>query len=184
MISREEALNLLEKHLKNKNLRKHCFAVEAVMYSLAERFGEDKELWGISGLLHDIDYEDTKDEPERHSLVGGNMLEAAGLPQELVHAVKAHNEVHGIERISLLDKALYATDPVTGLIVAAALISPEKKLAAIDAQFVLNRFCEKHFAKGANREQIKTCSEIGLELEEFITLSLQSMQGISGELGL
>lgn len=184
MLDRAASLELLKKNLKNKNLLKHCYAVEAVMRALAEHFGEDVELWGTAGLLHDIDYEDTADKPEEHSIVGGKMLEEAGYPQELVHAVIAHNPCHGVEMETLLDKALYAVDPVTGLIVAAALIRPEKKLDAIDAQFVLNRFGEKSFARGANREQIKTCSEIGFELEDFIALSLEAMKGISGELGL
>lgn len=183
-MERQEALDLLHKNVKNKNLRKHCYAVEAVMCSLAEHFGEDKDLWGVAGLLHDIDYETTKDDPERHSQVGGEMLREAGLPDELVHAVIAHNPAHGVERTTLLDKALYAADPVTGLIVAAALISPEKKLASIDTQFVMNRFGEKSFARGANREQIKSCSEMGMELEEFIGLSLKAMQEISDDLGL
>jgi putative nucleotidyltransferase with HDIG domain len=183
-MDRQEALDLLHKNLKNKNLRKHCYAVEAVMADLAEHFGEDKELWSIAGLLHDIDYEDTKDESDRHSLVGGKMLEEKGLPAEVVHAVIAHNPAHGVERETLFDKALYAADPVTGLIVAAALISPEKKLSAIDTQFVMNRFGEKSFARGANREQIKSCSEMGMELEDFIDLSLKAMQKISGDLGL
>jgi len=184
MLSREEAWNILKKNLKNKNLRKHCLAAEAVMRSLAERFGEEEEMWGLAGLLHDIDYEETQDDPERHSLVGGEMLEEIGLPEEVVHAVKAHNDVHGIERESLMDKALYAVDPLTGLIVAAALINPEKKLSSIDAQFVLNRFKEKSFARGANREQIKSCSELGLGLEEFVELGLKAMQNIAGDLGL
>ncbi|KUK10072.1 MAG: Metal dependent phosphohydrolase [Clostridia bacterium 41_269] len=184
MVSRDEALNILKKNLKNKNLRKHCLAAEAIMRKLAEHFGEDKELWGMAGLLHDIDYEETHDDPNRHSLVGGEMLAEMGFPEELVHAVKAHNEVHGIERESLLDKALYAVDPLTGLIVAAALIKPEKKLAAIDVNFILNRFKEKSFARGASREQIQCCSELGLELEEFIEIGLKAMQEIADDLGL
>jgi len=184
MISRDEALNILKKNLKNKNLRKHCLAAEAIMRKLAERFGEDEELWGLAGLLHDIDYEETRDDPQRHSLVGGEMLAEMGFPEELVHAVKAHNEVHGIERKSLLDKALYAVDPLTGLIVAAALIKPEKKLNAIDADFVLNRFKEKSFARGANREQIKSCFQMGLELKEFVEIGLKAMQDIAEDLEL
>ncbi|NLO89394.1 MAG: HDIG domain-containing protein [Clostridia bacterium] len=183
-MSRDEALNILKKNLKNKNLRKHCLAAEAIMRKLAERFGEDEELWGLAGLLHDIDYEETRDDSQRHSLVGGEMLAELGFPEELVHAVKAHNYMHGIERESLLDKALYAVDPLTGLIVAAALISPEKKLSAIDTDFVLNRFKEKSFARGANREQIKACSQLGLELREFVEIGLEAMQEISEDLEL
>lgn len=106
------------------------------------------------------------------------------MPAELVHAVKAHNEMIGVERETLLDKALYAADPVTGLLVAAALIHPQKKLSAIDVPFVMNRFKEKNFARGADRGQIESCRELGLELERFIALSLEAMQSIAADLGL
>lgn len=184
MLNREEALNILNENLKNKNLFKHCLAVEAVMRGLAKHFGENEEVWGIAGLLHDIDYEETADDPERHSVVGAEMLREIGLPSEVVNAVRAHNPAHGDERESLLDKTLYAADPLTGIIVAAALISPKKRLSVIDTQFVLNRFEEKSFARGVNREQIKACSEFGMELEDFINLGLKEMQKISDELGL
>lgn len=184
MLERQEALSMLKKNMKNKNLLKHCYAVEAVMGALAEHFNEDVELWSLAGLLHDIDYEHTKDEPERHSLEGGKMLQEEGLPEALVHAVIAHNPAHGKQRETLLDKALYAVDPVTGLIVAAALIRPEKRLEAVDTKSVMKRFGEKSFARGADREQIKTCTEIGFELEDFIGLAINAMQGVSKELGL
>lgn len=183
-MTREDALNLLRDHLENKNLFKHCLAVEAVMRDLAGHFGEDRHTWGLAGLLHDIDYEQTKDDPDRHSLEGAQLLEEKGLPEEVVYAVKVHNERHGFPRKSLMDKALYATDPVTGLIVAGALIKKEKSLSAIDVPFLLNRFGEKSFARGANRETIKSCADMGLSLEEFLDISLKAMQKISGEMGL
>ncbi len=184
VMSRTEALAELKKQIDNKNLLKHMYATEAVMGKLAEHFNEDVELWKLAGLLHDIDYAETADDPARHSLVGGKMLEELGFPEALVYAVQAHNEYHGLERKNLIDKALYAADPVTGLIVAGALIKPEKKLAAIDVAFLLNRFNEKSFAKGANRQQIQSCSQMDLELEEFLQLSLEAMQAINKELGL
>lgn len=184
MMMREEALQLLMEHVHNQNLLKHMYACEAVMRRLARHFGEDEELWGLAGLLHDIDYDRTKDDPERHSLQGAAILAEHGFPEVLTYAVKTHNDRHGLVRKSLIDKALYATDPVTGLIVAGALIRPEKKLAAIDVPFLLNRMAEKSFARGANREQIKSCSELGLSLEEFLGLALEAMQGIATELGL
>lgn len=183
-MNREEAYKLLKQHLKNKNLIKHSLAVEAVMRRLARHFGEDEEKWGLAGLLHDVDYDRTKDDPYRHSLEGAELLEQAGLPADVVYAVKVHNEVHGLPRKSLLDKSLYATDPLTGLIVAGALIRPEKKLSAIDTAFLMNRFGEKSFARGANRETMAACSEMGLSLEEFMALGLEAMQGIAGEMGL
>ena len=112
------------------------------------------------------------------------MLDKKGLPEELVYAVKVHNEVHGYPRNSLLDKALYCADPLSGLIVAGALIHPSKKLAPLDVNFMVKRFGEKAFARGANREVIAQCSELGLSLEEFLGIGLFAMQEAAAELGL
>lgn len=183
-MNREEALKFLKSKVKTKNLLKHCYSVEAVMKSLAAHFGEDQEKWALAGLLHDIDYESTKDDLTRHSLVGAEMLKEAGLPEDVVQAVKVHNCAHGIPRVSLMDKCLFSTDPVTGLIVAGALIKPEKKLNAIDVDFLVKRFHEKAFARGANRETIAACSEFGMTLEDFLDISLEAMQGIARDLGL
>jgi putative nucleotidyltransferase with HDIG domain len=183
-MEREEALRLIKQEVKTKNLIKHMLAVEAVMRRLAEELGQDEELWALTGLLHDLDYDRTMDQPEQHGLLSAQILEEKGLPPELIQAVKAHNEVLGVERQTLLDKALYAADPVTGLLVAAALIHPQKKLAAIDLDFVMNRFKEKSFARGADRGQIESCSELNLSLERFMTLSLEAMQSIAADLGL
>lgn len=183
-MTREEALHLLKQEVKQKNLIKHCLAVEAVMDRLAKYFGENEEKWALAGLLHDIDYDETADDPERHSILGAQILAERGLDEEIVYAVKVHNDAHGLPRNSLMDKALYASDPLTGLIVASALIHPAKKLHAIDTDFVVNRYKEKNFAKGANREQIACCAEMGLTLEEFIALGLEAMQATHGELGL
>ncbi|MHB8918332.1 MAG: HDIG domain-containing metalloprotein [Desulfocucumaceae bacterium] len=183
-MTREEALNLLNENLENRNLFKHSLAVEAVMRELARHFGEDEQTWGLAGLLHDIDYDRTKDLPDRHSLEGARLLEEKGLPQEVVYAVKVHNDKHGFPRQSLLDKALFATDPVTGLIVAGALIKKEKSLAAIDVPFLINRMGEKSFARGANRETIRSCDQMGLSLDDFLGISLRAMQKISTEMGL
>ena len=183
-MKREEALALVKKHVKNKNLIKHMLAAEFVLEELAEHLGEDKEKWGLAGLLHDIDYDQTADDPKTHSLVGAKILEEHNVDPEIVYAVKVHNEVHGLERKCRLDKALYSSDPLTGLIVAGALIHPDKKLNSIDTQFIVNRFGEKHFAKGANRDQIASCTEFGLSLEEFIDIGLKAMQSKHKELGL
>jgi len=184
-VNRNEALTELNKRVKNRNLLKHMYAVEAVLRHLSRRLQADEEQWALAGLLHDIDYEDTAQNPERHSLIGAEILEGLGLDQEIVYAVKVHNPAHNLERRSLLDHALHIADPVTGLIVAAALIHPEKKLASIDTEFILNRFAEKQFARGANREQISLCeNELGISLEEFIGIGLEAMREISGELGL
>jgi len=183
-VNRTEALTVLKENLKNKNLFNHSLAVEVVMRRLAQYFGEDVEKWGLAGLLHDIDYDRTKDTPEIHSIEGAEMLSELGLSEDIIYAVKAHNPSHELPRESLMDKALYAADPLTGLIVAGALIKPEKKLSAIDVPFLLNRFNEKSFARGANRETMKTCSEMGFSLEEFIGLGLEAMQEIAADLNL
>ncbi len=183
-MTREEAYALLKQHLKNKNLIKHSLAVEAVMKHLARYFNEDAEKWGLAGLLHDIDYDQTKDEPHRHSLEGADLLAELGLPKDVVYAVRVHNEMHGLPRNSFMDKALYSTDPLTGLIVAGALIKPEKKLSAIDVDFLKKRYNENSFARGANREIIASCSEMGLELGAFLRLGLEAMQDIADEMEL
>ena len=181
-MTRDEAWELVSAKVKNKNLQKHMLASEAIMRALARHLGEDEEKWGLAGLIHDIDYEETYDDPERHGLVSAEILEEKGVDADIVHAVRAHNE--HTERETPLDDALYAADSLTGLIVAAALIHPEKKLSAIDKQFVLNRFKEKSFARGANRESIKICEKLGLSLEEFVEIGLEAMQEASEVLGL
>ena len=154
------------------------------MKKLATRLGKDEERWGLAGLLHDVDYEDTKDEPEKHSIKSAQMLENKGVDEEICYAVKVHNDVHELPRNSLMDKALYSVDPVTGLIVAAALIHPDKKLESVDLEFLINRFNESSFARGAGRAQIAACQEIDMELEEFLELSLTTMKEISDILEL
>jgi len=181
-MDREKAMEFLRKNIKNKNMIKHCIAVEGEMIALAHHFDEDETLWGLTGLLHDIDYEETTGDPERHAEVGAQMLEKEGYPNKMTHAVRAHNEKVEIE--TKLDRALFASDPLSGLIVAATLMHPDKKLASVDTAFVLRRFKEKSFAAGANREHIQTCSELGLSLEEFITICINGMQEKSDELGL
>ena len=183
-MNREELFIELKKRIKNKNLIKHMLATEAAMRNMAKRLGEDDEKWAIVGLVHDIDYEQTKNDMDRHSLIGAEILQKMDLPEDTVYAVKVHNPVHNLPRRSKMDKALYAVDPLTGLIVACALVKPEKKLSKIDTGFVMKKFREKGFAAGANREQIRTCEELGFSLEEFIDIVLKAMQGISQDLGL
>jgi putative nucleotidyltransferase with HDIG domain len=181
-MTREEAVSLVRENCRNRNLFKHMLATEAVMTGLAKRLGEDVESWALAGLVHDLDYDETADDPARHGLVSAAKLEELGYPGDVVHAVKAHNEHVGRE--SLMDRALYASDPVTGLVVAAALMHPSKKLGELDVDFVMRRFNEKRFAAGADRDQIRACSELGLELSEFLGIAIESMKGISEDLGL
>lgn len=181
-MTRDECLVLVKANCKNRNLIKHMLATEAVMAGLARRLGGDVKAWALAGLVHDLDYDQTATAPERHGIVSAEMLAERGFPEDIVHAVKAHND-HA-PRESLMDKALYATDPVTGLVVAATLMHPTRKLADVDAEFVLRRFMEKRFAAGANREAIQTCTELGLKLEEFVEIAIESMRTVAGELGL
>lgn len=184
-MTREDGFNLLKQNLQNQNLIKHCLAVEAIMKSLARYFGENEEKWGLAGLLHDIDYEKTKGDPSQHSLAGARLLEDLGIEEDICQAVKVHNEAHGIPPKTLLEKALFVTDPLTGLIVAATLVLPSKKIADLSTENILNRFKEKAFARGANREIIKKSEELlNLKLEEFVKVNLEAMQGIAKELGL
>lgn len=181
-MDRDRALQLMESHVKNKNLRKHMLAAEAVMRSLAVHFSEDPDKWGITGLLHDIDYDETKDDPAKHGLRSSEILRSAHFDEDLIHAVLAHCDK--VIPQSNLDWSLYCTDPVTGLVIACALIHPEKKLSVIDTDFVLNRFKEKRFAAGADRDTIMKCENIGLSLDQFAGIALKSLQGISEPLGL
>ncbi|MGQ9708231.1 MAG: HDIG domain-containing metalloprotein [bacterium] len=181
-MNREIAWNLINSSVKNQNLIKHMLATESSLRALARRLNQDEEKWGLAGLIHDLDYEQTKDDPTSHALIAAQILTQHGVDAEVVQAVKAHSG--NVPAVSPLDKAIVATDPLTGLIVAAALMHPTKKIASIDVDFVLRRFKEKRFAAGANREQIQTCSQLGLSLEEFIAICLQAMQCIAGQLGL
>jgi len=181
-MNRDEALTLLNEHLKNKNLVKHCYAVEACMRAMAARLGADPELWGLAGLLHDLDYEMTGMSADLHTTETVKILEGRGLPPELVHAVRAH--AGKAPCTSPMDHAIYAIDPLTGLIIAATLMHPDRKIRSIDLTFVKRRYKEKSFAKGARREDIETCRNLGLELDEFISICLAAMQGIEADLGL
>ncbi len=184
-MNRDEALKTLTENLSNKNLIKHSLAVEIIMRALARYFGENEEKWGIAGLLHDIDYEMVKNDLSRHSLLGAKILEEKGVDKDICQAIKVHNEAHGILPQSLMEKSLFVTDPLTGLIVAATLVLPSKKIKNLTIENVLNRFKEKSFAKGANREIISKCRELlGLELEKFIEIGLRAMQEIGSDLGL
>jgi len=183
-MTREEALESVKANVENENSVKHMLATESIMRALAQRLGEDEEEWALTGLLHDIDMELTEGDMSSHSKLGADLVREMGAGEAVVHAVLAHNETHGIPRETKLDKALFCVDPLTGLITAAALVRPDKKLGSVEAKSVRKRFKEKSFAAGASRENIATCSELGLELDEFLELGLKAMQGIAGDLGL
>ncbi len=185
-MNREEALKLVRQYVKNENSVKHMLATEAIMRALAKYFSEDEEVWGLAGLLHDLDMEivDYRNNPEKQGVIGAEMLERMGVDKIITEAIKAHNEATGKIRENRIEKAIFCTDPLTGLIVAATLVLPSKKLVDLTVENVLNRFKEKSFARGANREIIASCAEIGLNLEEFVKIGLEVMQKISQDLEL
>ncbi len=184
-MNRGEAINLLKENLRNEHLIKHSLAVEAAMIALARHFGEDSEKWGLTGLLHDIDYEQTKQNPEEHSLIGAKMLEEKGVSGDIVEAVKTHNQLHGIEPESLMARSLFCADPLTGLIVASVLVLPDSKIKNLTINSLEKRFKEKSFARSADREIISRCQDyLELELEDFMKIVLNGMQSISDSLGL
>lgn len=181
----EELQRLFCDKVKEDSLRKHCLATRAIMEKLAEKLGEDPMVWGWAGLLHDLDFEETKEMPERHGLLAAAWLEDLGVNPQIIAAIKAHNaERLGLERSTRLDFALSSAESLTGLIVATALVQPDKKLASVAPKSVQKRMKEKAFARNVDRELIRLCEKAGISLADFIALSLEAMQGISGELGL
>ncbi|WP_457575369.1 HDIG domain-containing metalloprotein [Desulfomarina sp.] len=184
-ISREEALELVCSRISNRNMINHCLASEAVLRAMAERLGEDREKWGLAGLLHDLDAESQPD-LATHTTETVEILKKRGVDGEIVEAIRLHNlEAHpGEERTTVFQHALAAGETITGLVVATALVYPDKKLASVKPKSVKKRIKEKAFARGANREIIAECEEAGIPLPEFCELSLKALQRIAGELGL
>jgi putative nucleotidyltransferase with HDIG domain len=181
-MDRDEALGLLKKHLTNKNLIKHCLAVEACMKAVAVRLGQDAGPWGLAGILHDMDYEMTEKSPELHTTETVKLLQGLPISPEIIHAIQAHASKVPCE--TAMDWAIYSIDPLTGLIIAATLMHPDKKLRSVDLEFIKRRYKEKSFAKGARREEIEESRHLGLDLDEFISICLAAMQGIAADLGL
>jgi putative nucleotidyltransferase with HDIG domain len=181
---RAPVLAEVEAHVANENLRRHMLATEAIMRALASRLGEDPDVWGLAGLGHDLDAEETEDDMTRHGAAAAETLRALGLPEEAVHAVAAHNPDTGVAATEHIDVALIAADQLSGLITAAALVRPDKDLAGVKVKSVRKRYREGAFARGVDRESIGRCAELGLELDDFFALGLEAMQGIAPELGL
>ena len=188
MISREQALELLHKNMQNVNLRRHCYSVESVMRALAKRFEKDEEKWGIVGLLHDGDYEKTKETPDKHTLMMAEWLKKVeGVDEEILNAILSHNYAHTGQNPpkNKLEWSLYCCDELTGFIVAVALVRPDKSLSSVTVDSILKKWNQKSFAAGVKREQIEECKpRLEIPLEEFIEMALIAMQGISKDLGL
>ncbi|MEN8153551.1 MAG: HD domain-containing protein [Acidobacteriota bacterium] len=181
-MDREKAIKLLNDHLKNENLKKHCLATEACMRAFARHFGEDEDTWGIAGILHDLDYEYTSEDPDNHGLKTAEMLQDEAVSENVLHAIKAHNKKADIS--SKMDISLYTIDPTTGFITACALMHPSKSLEAVTLKRMKKRFKEKSFAKGADRDQIKECSKLDMELDQFLNICRDAMADIHNDLGL
>ncbi|MBI4963435.1 MAG: HDIG domain-containing protein [Desulfomonile tiedjei] len=184
-ISHEQAQALMEQFLESESMRKHCLASEAIMRALAPRFGADPEMWALVGLLHDLDYNETRDRMERHTLVTEQILVERGVDPEIVEAIKYHNaENLGLTRQEPIHFALTAAETITGMISATALVYPDKKVASVAPKSVKKRMKAKEFARSVNRDHILLCEQIGISLDEFISISLEAMCGISDRLGL
>lgn len=198
-MTRDDAYQLMTEMLASKNLQKHGLAVEATMRALCQYLKErsasqgltlepgefNEEEWAIVGLLHDADYELVVKDPQKHTLVMEEKLRPLGVSERIINGIKAHHSGVKPTRDNLMEKAVYAADELSGLIIAVALVRPDKKLASVTADSIMKKFPQKSFAAGANREQIQTCEEeLGIPLEEFVKIALSAMQKISGELGL
>ncbi|HEY5271166.1 MAG TPA: HDIG domain-containing metalloprotein [Anaerolineales bacterium] len=183
-MNRDEALSLVHEYVKNENLIKHMLSVEAAMRFYAEKFGEDGEKWGITGLLHDFDWE-IHPTLEEHPLAGQPLLREHGVPDEIIRAIMSHADHTGVPRETQMEKALYACDEVTGLVTAVALVRPSRSLLDLEASSVKKKWKDKAFAAGANREEIqKAATEFGIELWEHVGNVIQAMRSIAPVLGL
>jgi len=188
---REQAVVLVDKYLESKHLIKHSYAVEVVMRELANKLEPDRaDEWAIAGLLHDLDadmldYKNSQEASKLHGLKAVELLQNEKFGNEYIYqAIKAHNEDNGTERLSTIDKAIYAADPITGFITAIALIYPDQKISSVKVKSVIKRMKELRFAAGANREAMKSIEELGIPFDEFAQISLEAMQRISDTLGL
>jgi putative nucleotidyltransferase with HDIG domain len=183
-MNREEALAIVHEFIKNENLVRHMLSVEAAMRFYAKRYGEDEELWGIVGLLHDFDWEIHPD-LESHPQAGAPILRRRNVPEEVIHAVLSHADHTGVERENTMEKALFACDELTGLITAVALVRPSRSLADLTASSVKKKWKDRAFAAGANRGEIERgAQELGVELWEHVDNVIQAMRPIAAEIGL
>jgi putative nucleotidyltransferase with HDIG domain len=184
LLSRREAMSLVEAKVGDERRVKHVLAVETIMRGLAERLGGDPELWGLAGLLHDLDFTETRSDPKRHGLVAAELLKGR-VPDEVVRAIAAHNyENTGVRPESAMERALIAADAVSGLLVACALVMPSRKLAEVTVRTVERKYRSKDFARGVDRQRIALCEQLGIPLTEFFELSLRALRAVADGLGL
>jgi len=186
MISIKKALELIEREIENDNLRKHMLAVSKIRGALADKMvvvEEEKGKWILVGLLHNLDYERTKDDIDKHGIISAEMLKEE-LPDERLYAIKAHNKRTGFEPNSVMAKDLIAADAVSGLIVPTALMMPTRKLSEVKVKSLKKKFSDKFFAQNVSRENIRAREELGFVRKEFFALALEALQGISDDFGL
>jgi putative nucleotidyltransferase with HDIG domain len=184
MLTRSEALDLVRRHVSKTNVIYHMIAVEAIMRSAARHFGEDEDKWAATGLLHDVDYEKTETTPEKHSLLAEETLKAL-VPDDVMRAIKAHNFPYTrVTPETKMEKALIASDAISGLLIACALVMPSKRLADVKVESVAKKFKDKDFARGAERSRIIVCEEIGIPKERFFEIALNGLREAASQIGL
>lgn len=185
LMAREEALALLHDKILSEPLRKHALASEAIMRRLAEHFEEDPELWGLTGLLHDLDLESVDEDMTRHGLVTAQWLAERDFPAEACEAIKAHNgDILGIEPETRLAIALTAAESISGLVAATALVYPSRKVADVKVKSLRKRMKEKRFAANVSRERIAYHEKLGLDFDTFAALAVDGMSRAADDLGL
>ena len=185
MLTRKEAFRLIKKNIAKRNFQYHMIAVEAIMENVARHLGENTEIWALTGLLHDIDYERTEGNPEKHSLLAEELLSSFDVPKEVLRAIKAHNfHFSKVEPLSFMEKALIASDAISGLLIACALVMPSKKLVEVTINTVAKKFKDKSFARGAKRDRILFCEEFGVPRNLFFEVSLEGLKKVSSQIGL
>jgi putative nucleotidyltransferase with HDIG domain len=182
--TREQALALLHEWIENPNLRKHCYAVEAAMRAYARKLSEDEDRWGLTGLIHDFDWERHPD-AERHPVRGVEVLRAKGWPEEICRAILGHASYTGVPRDTLLARALFACDELCGFLVACALVTPGRTLDQVEVASVKKKMKRADFARNVNRDDIVAgAAEFGVDLDQHIAFTIEAMRGVKGEIGL
>ena len=184
MKTRQEALDLLYEYTKSENLRKHGLGVEAAMRAYARKYGEDEDVYGLVGLLHDFDYE-VHPTVDKHPMEGSKILRERGFPEEVIYAIQCHADYLGLERRTNMDKAIFACDELVGLVNAVALVQPTKNIGDVKVRSVKKKLKDKSFARGVIREDITNgTAQLGVELDDHIAMIIGAMQGVASELGL
>jgi putative nucleotidyltransferase with HDIG domain len=183
-MNRDEALNLLHEFTESDSLRKHAYAVEAAMRAYAPRFGGDPERWGVTGLLHDFDYERWPDPPE-HTRAGAKILVERGVDEEIIRAILSHADWNDVPRDTAMARALFAVDELAGFITAVAYVRPNRCLAEVEVSSVKKKMKDKAFARAVRREDIaQGAEELGVSVDEHIATVIAALQGIAPSLGL